>query len=216
MPISTRRSIRRTWRPPSPRANWRYNSTVTSSAGKGDTFERRGANERARATGECAQSRLSDSVARSDDSSDVTGLVHAVVSDSSRSRTVAGLAKLVLDFLLRPATMTSRQHSGARLYIRRGKLARRRQYHAAREGTCMGGMVYARAAARRHDTNRRWHRRNDWERSRRAAARRRIYAVRVEIATDAGKAGTPTNDCRDSVLHTRERAHALNHEAAID
>jgi hypothetical protein len=35
----------------------------------------------------------------------------------------------------------------------------------------------------------------------------------ANIATDAG---TPTNDRRDNVLLTRERAHALNHGGAID
>jgi hypothetical protein len=39
---------------------------------------------------------------------------------------------------------------------------------------------------------------------------------RADIATDAGSLGTPTNDRRDSVLRTRERAHALNHGGAID
>jgi len=37
----------------------------------------------------------------------------------------------------------------------------------------------------------------------------------VEIATDAGRAETPTNDRRDNVLRTRELAHALNHGGAI-
>jgi hypothetical protein len=34
------------------------------------------------------------------------------------------------------------------------------------------------------------------------------------IAIAAGRVGTPTNDRRDNVLHTRERAHALNHAGA--
>ena len=38
---------------------------------------------------------------------------------------------------------------------------------------------------------------------------------RAEIATDAGM-GTPTNDRRNNVLRTRERAHALNHGGAIN
>jgi len=38
---------------------------------------------------------------------------------------------------------------------------------------------------------------------------------RAEIATGAG-VGTPTNDCRNNVLRTRERAHALHHGDAID
>jgi hypothetical protein len=36
---------------------------------------------------------------------------------------------------------------------------------------------------------------------------------RADIATDAG---TPTNDRRDNVLLTQERAHALNHGGTID
>ena len=39
---------------------------------------------------------------------------------------------------------------------------------------------------------------------------------RVEIATDAGSVETPTNDRRDNVPRTQERAHALNHGGAID
>jgi hypothetical protein len=38
----------------------------------------------------------------------------------------------------------------------------------------------------------------------------------VEIATDVGRAETPTNDRRDNVLRTRERVHALNRGGAID
>jgi hypothetical protein len=36
------------------------------------------------------------------------------------------------------------------------------------------------------------------------------------IATGSGRVGTPTNDHRDNVLRTRERARALNHGGAID
>jgi hypothetical protein len=38
----------------------------------------------------------------------------------------------------------------------------------------------------------------------------------AEIATDAGKPGTPTNYRRNNALRTRERARALNHGGAID
>jgi hypothetical protein len=38
---------------------------------------------------------------------------------------------------------------------------------------------------------------------------------RAELATDAGSAETPANNRRDSVLRTRERAHALNYGGAI-
>jgi hypothetical protein len=37
----------------------------------------------------------------------------------------------------------------------------------------------------------------------------------VEIATDVETLGAPTNDRRDNVGRTRERAHALNHGGAI-
>jgi hypothetical protein len=61
--------------------------------------------------------------------------------------TVADKAtKLVLDFLERPATMASRQHSGTKLSIRRGKPARRRQHHCCAGGCRYGGMVHAPAA----------------------------------------------------------------------
>jgi hypothetical protein len=33
----------------------------------------------------------------------------------------------------------------------------------------------------------------------------------AEIATDAASPRTPTNDRRNNVLRTQERAHALNH-----
>lgn len=39
--------------------------------------------------------------------------------------------------------------------------------------------------------------------------------LHVEIASDAGRVETPTNDRRDNVLRTRELAHALNHGGAI-
>jgi len=38
---------------------------------------------------------------------------------------------------------------------------------------------------------------------------------RAELASDPGSAETPTNDRRDNVLRTRERAHALNYGGAI-
>jgi hypothetical protein len=39
---------------------------------------------------------------------------------------------------------------------------------------------------------------------------------RAEIAIGVARVGTPTNDRRDNVLRTRERAQALNHGGAID
>jgi hypothetical protein len=37
----------------------------------------------------------------------------------------------------------------------------------------------------------------------------------AEIAPVAGRPRTPTNDCRNNVLRTRGRAHALNHGGTI-
>jgi hypothetical protein len=48
------------------------------------------------------------------------------------------------------------------------------------------------------------------------AALRRIHPVSRRVATGSGRVGTPTNDRRDNVLRTRERARALNHGGAID
>src|SRR5260221_3562101 len=107
---------------------------------------------------------------------------------------MAGVPKVALDFLLRPATMTSRQHSGTKLSIRRGKLARRRQTAAAREGADMAVWVM---------------RRLQW------LFCGEFTLSRAAIATDAGSVGTPTNDRRDNVLRTRGPAPA-NHRGAID
>src|SRR5258708_13997142 len=67
----------------------------------------------------------------------VNGSVFMVCGGRLPSETIAGFTKVALDFLLRPARMTSRQHSGTKLSIRRGKLARRRQTTAAQEGADM-------------------------------------------------------------------------------
>jgi hypothetical protein len=40
--------------------------------------------------------------------------------------------------------------------------------------------------------------------------------LHTEIATAAGRVRTPTNDRRNNVLRTRERAHALKHGGATD
>jgi hypothetical protein len=72
-------------------------------------------------------------------------------------RTRPGKAKLALDFLLRPAKMTWHQHTATKLSIRRGKPARRRQYHCCVGGDHYGSCSCAGCSAPR-DTNRRWHR----------------------------------------------------------
>src|SRR5258708_22920404 len=108
---------------------------------------------------------------------------------------MAGVPKVALDFLLRPATMTSRQHSGTKLSIRRGKLARRRQTAAAREGTDMAVL---------------------FTRPPQCLLCEEFTPSRPEIAAHAGSAGTPTNAPRDNLLRTRARAPALTHRRARD
>src|SRR5258708_23843306 len=107
---------------------------------------------------------------------------------------MAGVPKVALDFLLRPATMTSRQHSGTKLSIRRGKLARRRQTAAAREGADMA--VWVMRPLQRPFCE-------------------EFTLSRAEIATDAGCVETPTKDRRDNVVRTRERAPALDPRGAV-
>src|SRR5258708_25455063 len=125
----------------------------------------------------------------------VNGSVFMVCGGRLPSETMAGAPKVALDFLLRPARMTSRQHSGTKLSIRRGKLARRRQAAAAREGADMAVWFMRRLQCLFCEE---------------------FTLSRAEIAADAGSVGTPTNDRRDHVLLTRERAHALNHGGALD
>jgi hypothetical protein len=82
-----------------------------------------------------------------DEASYVNGSVFVVCGGRSPSETLAGVPKVALDFLLRPARMMSRQHSGTKLSTRRGKLARRRQTAAAREGADMRYGSYAGCSA---------------------------------------------------------------------
>src|SRR5260221_6362197 len=100
---------------------------------------------------------------------------------------MAGVPKVALDFLLRPATMTSRQHSGTKLSIRRGKLARRRQTAAAREGADMAVWFMRRLQC---------------------LFCGEITLSRAENGTDAGNVGKPTNERADKPLRTRGHAHA--------
>jgi hypothetical protein len=93
---------------------------------------------------------------------------------------MAGVSKLALDFLPRPATMTPRQHSGTKLSIDGENPPGDGNTIAGLEGTGMA-----------------------------------VWFMRWLQCTGAGTAGTPTNDRGDNV-RTRERAHALNHEGAID
>src|SRR5258708_16638576 len=106
---------------------------------------------------------------------------------------MAGVPKGALDFLLRPATMTSRQHSGTKLSIRRGKLARRRQAAAAREGANMAVWFIRRLQCLFCE---------------------KFTLSRAEIAPDPGNLETPANDRPGNALRTRERAPALNHRGA--
>ena len=108
---------------------------------------------------------------------------------------MAGVPKLALDFLLRPATMRSRQHSGTQAFHKTGKTPLGDgNTIAAREGTGMA--VWSM----------RWLNCLLCEQS---------ALFQVEIATDARRLGTPTNDRRDNVLRTRERAPAPNRGRAI-
>jgi hypothetical protein len=50
----------------------------------------------------------------------------------------------------------------------------------------------------------------------RAAALRRIHPVLRRNRHTGTGVGTPTNDRRNNVLRTRERAHALNRGGAFD
>jgi hypothetical protein len=108
--------------------------------------------------------------------------------------TVAGLPKLALDFLPRPATMTPRQHSGTQAFHKTGKTPLGDgNTTAAREGTGMAVWSV------------RWLHCSLCE---------QLSLFHVEIATGA-RVRTPTNDRRDNVLRTRKRAPALNRGGAI-
>ena len=105
------------------------------------------------------------------------------------------MPKLALDFLLRPATMTSRQHSGTQAFHKTGKTPLGDgNTTAAREGTGMAVWSV------------RWLHCLFCEES---------ALFRVELATDVRRMGTPTNDRRDNVLRTPKRAPALNRGGAI-
>lgn len=102
--------------------------------------------------------------------------------------------KLTLDFLLRPATMTCASIPVPSFLQDGENSLGDGNTTAAREGT---GMTV-------------WFMR--W-----LQCLRRIHpSFRAEVTTVAGTLGTPTNDPRDNVLRTRERAHALNHGGGID
>jgi len=107
---------------------------------------------------------------------------------------MAGVPKLALDFLPRPATMRLRQHSGTQASIRRGKTPLGDgNTIAAREGIGMAVWFM------------RWLK---------CLLCEQLSLFHVAIAAGAG-VRTPTNDRRDNVLHTRKRAHALNRDGAI-
>ena len=109
---------------------------------------------------------------------------------------MAGVPKVALDFLLRPARMTSRQHSGTKLFYKTGKT------RAATATALLRGRGADMAV---------W-----FMRRLQCPFCEEFTLSRAEIATDAGSVKTPTNDRRDNVLRTRQRAHALNHGGAID
>src|SRR5213075_1884863 len=128
---------------------------------------------------------------------------------------MAGASKPALDFLLRRATMTSRQLPVSNFIIRRGKTRLAMATQSLRGRDRYDGRVHALAAAP--------------TRSRPpvvsplclgtcnpAAALRRIQPVSRRTRHYGAASGTPTNDHRANVLHRRQRAHALNHGGAID
>jgi len=91
--------------------------------------------------------------------------------------------------------MALRQHSGTKLSIRRGKTRSatatpllRGRVPIWRYGSCAGCS---------------------------ACSAKNPTLFHAEIAPDAGSLRTPTNDCRNNGLRTRERAHALNYGGTI-
>jgi hypothetical protein len=115
---------------------------------------------------------------------------------------MARAPKVALDFLLRPATMTSRQHSGTKLYTF--------WYQALyKTGKTRSATATPLLRGRVCDMSVRTMRRLQcllWE---------DFTLYRAAIATDSGRAGTPANNRRDKLLRTRQRAHALKHGDAI-
>jgi hypothetical protein len=106
---------------------------------------------------------------------------------------MAGVPKLALDFLLRLATMTSRQHSETQALHKTGKTRPATATPLLRRRMAVWFMRWLQGLPCDEFT-----------------------LFHAEIATDAGRPGIPTNDRRDNALRTRVRARALNHAGATD
>jgi hypothetical protein len=111
-------------------------------------------------------------------------------------RQLAGVPKLALDFLRRPARMTARQHGRCQVHNKQdGENSRGNgNTTAAREGI---GMALALM---------RWPQ---------CLLCEEFALSHVEIAADATRPEKSINDRRDNVLRTQARAHALNCGGAI-
>jgi hypothetical protein len=107
---------------------------------------------------------------------------------------MAGISKLALDFLLRPTTMASRQHSGTQAHHKTGKT------RSATATPLLRGRGADMAVG--------------FMRWLQGLPCDQFNLFHGEIATDAGTVGTPTNDRRNNALPARAPAHALNHGGA--
>jgi hypothetical protein len=108
----------------------------------------------------------------------------------------AGVPNLALDFLSRPTTMASRQHSGTQALHKTGKTRAATATALLRgRGADMAGWFMRRLQCLPCEA---------------------FTLFFAEIATAAGSVGTPTNHRRNNVLRTRQRAPALLHGGATD
>jgi hypothetical protein len=109
---------------------------------------------------------------------------------------MAGVPKLALDFLLRPTTMTPRQHSGIQALHKTGKT------RSATATPLLRGRGADMAV---------W-----FMRRLQCLPCEQFTLFHGDIAAVAGSVGIATNDRRNNVLRTRERAQALNYGGATD
>src|SRR5437764_1261528 len=116
------------------------------------------------------------------------------------SALIANGGQLALDFLPRPATMTSRRHSPTKAFLtRRGKTrSATATCCAGGAGMAIGTMRWLQVPARRTTRVSRW---NRFRAGFAAKAGRRATPTNATPAN-----ATPANDCRNNALHTRQRA----------
>jgi hypothetical protein len=121
--------------------------------------------------------------------------MHAGRNPEAKGRSLALPAtKLVLDFLQRPATMAPRQHSGSKPLQDGENPHGDDNTTAAREDADMAVWFKRRLQCLHCEES---------------------ALFDAEIAPGAGRPRTPANDCRNNVLRTQGRAHALNHGGTI-